>query len=175
MVEKIKFIEVELPIVNHKVDLIANKIEELDNRTVKLDLTRKLRGKNVEFIFKLKVEDGKLIVDPYRIFIFKFFIRRIMRKSIDYVEDSFSANCKNAQLKIKIFLITRKKVPRAVRKALREKAKEEIISEINKQTYEEFFGELLSSRFQKNLSLKLKKIYPLAFCDIVDSFVERKI
>ena len=172
--EKIKFIEVDLPVVEHKAELIANKPEELANRTIKLDLTRRLRGKNVEMIFKIKVKEGKAIATPHRLRIFKFFIRRVIRKSADYIEDSFQAECKNAVLRIKHFLITRKKVSRAVRRAVWQKARVEINEAIKEKTSDEIFHELLSGKFQKELSLKLKKVYPLAFCDIIDIYVEKE-
>lgn len=90
----------------------------------------------------------------------------MVRKGTNYVEDSFSAECKDAFVRIKPFLITRKKVSRAVRKALREKAKEELINYVKGKSAEILFDELLKNSIQKFLSLKLKKIYPLSFCEI---------
>lgn len=173
-VEKKKFFEINLPIINEKIDLISTSEDKLIGRTVKIDLTRRLRGKSLEAIFKIKSENGKLIVKLYRLFIFGYFIRRMMRKSISYVEDSFSAECKNAILRFKPFMITRQKVHRAVLNALRLKTIESIKEDIKDKTYEEVFSELLQNKFQRNLSLKLKKVYPLAFCEIRDVFVEKE-
>ena len=173
MPEKRKFFEVELPLINHKADLIGNSIEDLNNRSVKLDLTRKLRGKSLEMLFKINVKDKKAEAIPKQLRLFLFYLRRAMRKSIDYVEDSFSAECANCILKVKYFLITRKKVSRSVRNALRIKAKEEILAGIKDKKYEDVFLEILSGKFQKDLSLKLKKTYPLAFCEIKDIYVEK--
>ena len=89
-----------------------------------------------------------------------------MRKGTNYVEDSFDTECKNSGLKIKPFLITRRKVSRAVRKALREKAREELIGYVKDKTSDELFEEVIRNQLQKPLSLKLKKIYPLALCEI---------
>ena len=90
----------------------------------------------------------------------------MIRKGTNYVEDSFSAKCKDAQIKIKPFMITRKKVSRAVRKALREKAREELTNYIKNKGKEELFEDLFKNQLQKSLSLKLKKIYPLSLCEI---------
>lgn len=174
MVEQKKFLKLELPIIEQKIELLAANEEELAGRTVKMDLTRKLRGKSLEAIFKIKVSDKKIRAELYRLHLLSYFITRIMRKSVNYVEDSFSSECKNAVLKIKPFLITRKKVSRVIRKALRNKAKEEIQAEIKDKSYEDIFSDILSGKFQKFLSLKLKKIYPLAFCEIRDIFVEQE-
>ena len=95
-----------------------------------------------------------------------YFLKKIVRKGTNYVEDSFSTSCKNGQVRIKPFLITRRKVSRRVRKALREKAHEELINYVKDKKSETLFEDLLKNSIQKPLSLKLKKIYPLSFCEI---------
>jgi len=171
MVEKKKFFEIELPLINEKIELISANEEGLGGRSVKIDLTRRLRGKSLEAIFKIIYEQGKIIVKPSRLTLFGYFIRRMMRKSISYVEDSFDVKCKNATLKIKPFMITRQKVSKSVLNAVRVKAREEIQAEAKEKDYEEIFSDILQNKFQRNLSLKLKKIYPLVFCEIRDIFV----
>ena len=171
MVEKTKFFEIELPLIGEKVELIGKTQDDLIGRTVKIDLTRKLKGKGAEIIFDIKKINEQITSKTKRIHVLGYFIRRMMRKSISYVEDSFDATCKDGVLKIKPFLITRKKVVRAVRTALQAKAKEEIINEVKEKTADEIFAEILFGKLQKNLSLKLKKIYPLALCEVRDIFL----
>lgn len=171
---KKKFFEVELPLINQKVTLQGISISDLDKRTLKIDLTRNLRGRGIEAVFKVNVIEDKTNAEAKRLHLFGFYIRRMMRKSIDYVEDSFSGECKNAVLKIKLFLITRKKVHRSVRKALREKARQEILDYIKDKNYEEIFSEILMNKIQRALSQKLKKIYPLAMCETRDISVIKK-
>ena len=103
-----------------------------------------------------------------------YFLKRMVRKGTNYVEDSFSAKCEDAQMRIKPILITRKKVPRAVRKALRNKAKEELTDYIKDKSSKELFEEIISNKIQKSLSLKLKKIYPLSLCEIRIFKVEKE-
>ena len=166
MVLKKKFFEVDVPLTNTKAEMLAYNIEDLDNRTVKLDLTRQLRGKSIEVVFRVNVENEKPIAKPIKLTLLPFFIRRMLRKNISYVEDSFSAECKDAYLRVKPFLITRKKVSRNVRKALREEAKAWLTDYIKTKDCMEIFSEIIGNRLQKPLSLKLKKIYPLALCEI---------
>jgi ribosomal protein S3AE len=90
----------------------------------------------------------------------------MIRKGTDYVEDSFIAECKDASLKIKPFLITRRKVSKRVRRGLREKAKQEIIKYLKDKPSQKIFEEILKNKMQKDLSILLKKIYPLALCEI---------
>ena len=165
-IQKKKFFEVEIPIVNEKVEIQANSLEELNNKTVKLDLTRQLRGKSVEVVFLLKIKDGKVNVFTKNLTLLSYFIKHMLHTGIDYVEDSFTAESSESRIVIKPFLITRKKVSRAVRNALRNSARNWLIDYIKTKDNTELFQEILSNQLQKSLSLKLKKIYPLAICEI---------
>ncbi len=161
-----KFFDVKVPSLNKEIWLIGYNLEDLNGRTIKYDLTRLLKGKSTLAFFTVKVEKDKAYAVPKKIQILPFFLRRIVRKGTSYIEDSFSTNCKNAQTRIKPILITRRKVSRAIKKALREKAKEFLIEYCKNKTYEQIFDDILKGKIQKPVNLILKKIYPLSFCDI---------
>ncbi len=163
---KKKFFDVDIPVVNKQTQLQAYEVSELGGRFLKYDLTRMLKGKSMMLTLKVIIEKDKATTIPKKIVLLPYFLKRMMRKGTDYVEDSFSAECKDAVLKIKPFLITRRKVSRAVRKALRNKTKEELIDYVKDKNSYELFEELIKNQIQKPLSLKLKKIYPLALCEI---------
>jgi len=164
--EKKKFLSVDVPIINKTIELYGTNIESLNNRTIKLDLSRNLKGKSLELILKVSANPEKAVASPLIIQLLGFFIRRMIRKGTDYVEDSFNAECRDAFLRIKPFLITRKKVSRKTRKGLRDKAKEELLAYIKDMEKDELVKDIISNKLQKTLSLKLKKIYPLALCEI---------
>lgn len=172
---KKKFFDVEIPIINKTTQLQAYELKELDKKFIKYDLTRILRGKSILLQSKIEIKDENAIAVPREIVLMPYFLRRMIRKGTNYIEDSFSTKCKNAQIKIKPFLITRRKVSRAVRNALRKKAKEEIINYTKNKTTETIFKEILKNQMQKELSLKLKKIYPLALCEIKIFKIEKDI
>ncbi len=163
---KKRFFEIEVPLTNSSVDALTYNIESLNNKAIKLDLTRQLRGKSIEVLLKIKVEKGKAIAHPQKLTLLSFYIRRMLRKKISYVEESFLAECKDAQIRIKPFLITRKRVSRRVRNALRKELIDWLQIYVKSKTYQEVFSDIISNRLQKPLSLKLKKIYPLALCEI---------
>jgi len=163
---KKKFFEVEIPLIDSSVELIGDSIESLDKRTIKMDLTRQLRGKSIEVIFKIEVNEKKASAKPVKLLLLPFFIRRVLRKNISYIEDSFSVECQDSWIRIKPYLITRKKVSRRVRKALRQEAKNWLLDYTKNKQYLELFSDILENKLQKALSLKLKKIYPLALCEI---------
>ena len=98
----------------------------------------------------------------------------MVRRGTNYIEDSFSTKCKNAEIRLKPFLVTRRKVSRAVRKALRNKAKEELIEWAKDKNTEILFEDILKNKIQRELSTKLKKIYPLSSCEIRVIKVEKE-
>src|SRR4030042_1004830 len=116
---KKKFFDIEIPLIGKQTQMLAYEIEELDGRFIKYDLTRMLKGKSMILTLKTKVENGEVQTIAKKALILPYFIRRMIRKGTNYIEDSFSAECKDATLRIKPFLITRRKESRAVRGALR--------------------------------------------------------
>lgn len=163
---KKKFFDVEISLINKETQLQAYEIKELENRIINYDLTRILRGKSMMLQVIVNVKGEKVTTIPKKIELMPYFLRRMIRKGTNYVEDSFSLKCKNAQIRIKPFLITRRKVSRAVRKSLRNKAREILIEYVKDKDTETLFKEILKNQIQKPLSLKLKKIYPLSLCEI---------
>lgn len=176
--KKKKFFDVEIPIIKKTTQLYAFELKNLNNKILKYDLTRLLRGKNAILQSKVKADEKTATTVPFEIKILPTFLKKMVRKGTNYVEDSFSTDCADAKIKIKPFLITRRKVSRRVRKALRIKAREELIEYAKTKTAEEIFKDLLKNALQKPLSLKLKKIYPLSLCEIrilkIEKFLEKK-
>jgi len=166
LVRRRKFIDVEVPIIRSKIELIGESASELKNRTINLDMTRQLKGKSVELVLRINLVNDKPVASPYKIKLMAYFIRRMIRKRISYVEDSFQTPSQDSMLIIKPFLITKRRVSRRVRKTLRNKTKNYIEDYIAERKDEEIFSEILSNRMQKSLSLYLKKTYPLSLCEI---------
>jgi ribosomal protein S3AE len=173
--KKKRFFDVEMPLINKQTQILAYELSELENRFIKYDLTRILRGKSILMQFKVSVKDNQAIALPRGILLMPYFLRRMIRKGTDYVEDSFTADCKDATLKIKPFLITRRKVSNRVRRGLREKTKEEIKKYLKDKTAERIFEEILKNKMQKELSLILKKIYPLSLCEVKSMEIEKDL
>ena len=171
---KKRFFDVEIPIIGKQTQLQAYSLEELDKKIIKYDLTRFLRGKSMLLTSEVKIEKEQALSFPKKIVLMPYSLRRMVRKGTNYVEDSFSADCKDTKVRIKPFLVTRRKVSRAVRKALREKAREELTSYVKDKNSKEVFDEIIKNNLQKILSLKLKKIYPLSLCEIRIFQVENK-
>jgi len=165
-IQKKEFFEVKVPMITTKVMLYASSPDELVGRIIKIDLTRSLRGKSLELRLKVKKEGNDLIGIPTEIELIGSFIRRMFRNGIDYVEDSFNAECKDMKVVIKPFMITRNKVSRSIRNELRNKARDFLAGRLKTRSANEIFTDIMTNKLQKELSFKLKKIYPLALCEI---------
>lgn len=163
---KKSFYEVTAPLVSTKIQLYAASPEELHNKTVLIDLTKSLRGKSLELKLRIKNNSGSLQGIPESLNLAGSYIQKIMRAGVDYAEDSFSAECRDGFVKIKPFLLTRKRVPRSVLRALRNEARSFLDIYIKTRASQELMSEIISNKLQKQLSLKLKKVYPLALCEI---------
>ncbi|MEK6890551.1 MAG: hypothetical protein AABX03_00260 [Nanoarchaeota archaeon] len=164
--EKKKFLPVKIPSLNKEFELYGNSISNFDNKTIKLDLTSELRGKGAELRLAINVKDNEAIAHPIELTLMGSYIRRMMRKGTDYVENSFEVKLKDHKVRIKTFLITRKKVSRDVRTALRDTVKKEVIIYVEPKTFENVVLDIVNNKLQKELIVKLKKIYPLALCEI---------
>jgi len=160
------FFEVKTPLTATKIQLYGSSIDELVGKIIRLDLTRSLKGKNFELRMKTIKSGEDLAAEPIKLWLIGSYIRRMMRLSIDYVEDSFDVELKDGKAKIKPFLITRNKVSRAVRKELRNSAKKFIGVYCKTRTSGEMFIDIMTNKLQKELFVKLKKIYPLSLCEI---------
>jgi len=165
MAERKKYIEVQVPFLGESLRVLGTP-QELHDKTIQLDLTRKLRGKGLTVKLRIFNREGKLFAIPNSLTLASAYIRRMMRKRTNYVEDSFQTRCSDVRVTFKPHLITRKKVSRVVRKNLRNTTKEFIIEYCKEKDYMTVCQEIFDGSLQKALLPKLKKVYPLSFCDI---------
>jgi hypothetical protein len=60
--------------------LYAYDQKELENKYIKYDLTRMMRGKGLLLTLKVKLKDGKLVSYPKKMVILPYFIRGLLKK-----------------------------------------------------------------------------------------------
>lgn len=166
--KKKKFYNIEMPLIRKTTQLQALELKELDNRYIKYDLTRSLKGKSTVITLRTKYDSETETVTtvPKELRVLPCYIKRMVRRGTNYVEDSFPTEAQDAQVRIKPFLVTRRKVSRAVRKALRNATKDELVLWAKENTVDTLFSDVMRNKIQRDLSAKLKKIYPLSLCEI---------
>ena len=173
--KKKRFYTVQMPLIRKETQLQALEPKDLEGRYIKYDLTRILKGKSSIITFKTNFEGENLIASPKEFKLMAYYLKRMVRRGTNYVEDSFETEGKDSVVRLKPFLVTRRKVSRAVRKTLRNKVKEELVNWAKELTTEKMFEEILKNKIQKELNVKLKKIYPLSLCEIRVIKVERDL
>lgn len=163
---KKKFYAVEAPLVSTPVELYLVALEDAGGRTVSLDLSRSLRGRSGVLVFRVLVEGEKLRAVPLRFTLAGSHVRKVMRRGADYIEDSFVVSGKSGDVLLKPFLLARRKVSRSVCGALREEAKKILEGWVKVRDAEELFSDIMAGKIQKELSQKLRKVYPLAVAEV---------
>jgi ribosomal protein S3AE len=163
---KKSFFEIRAPMTATKIQIYGASEDEIVGKVVKLDLTRSLKGKNFELRMRIAKKENVLEAEPISLGLVGAYIRRMMRTGIDYVEDSFVAECKDAKVRVKPFMIARNKVSRAVRRELRNSSKKFLEEYLKARTAKEGFNDVMTNKIQKELFVRLKKVYPLALCEI---------
>jgi len=171
---KLKFFEVELSLIGKKVPILGKNLEDLKDRRIIFDMTRELNGKMAEAKFAVKIKDNKAYGDIVYFGLIQNYARRLVRKGTSPVEDSFVAVSKDGfKLRIKPLLVTRKKVPRSIRRSLRKKARELITNFVEKNEKDKIFHSIINYIMQRQIMIELKKIYPLLICEIRRIGVEK--
>jgi len=164
---KKKFHALNVEVFNKPIiQIYSENLENELGKKINFDLTRYLKGKSSEAKLVVGKSGSNYIAKFESLKILPFYIKRSVRKGTSYVEDSFVVKVKDAYLRIKPFLLTRKKVHRSVRKSLRENAKSFVEKLLREKTREEVFRLIISLELQRIMNKKLRKTYPLAFCDI---------
>ena len=90
------------------------------------------------------------------------FVKRIVRKNIDRLDNEFSFTTKDGQkLVLKTLVLTRHKTHRSTRAAIQHQLEENLRNEISKMDLGTLFTNVTSYKIQLPLKRKLTKIYPL--------------
>ena len=165
--EKKKIFDIELNAIRQKTSAMSVSMDMLIGKVVKLDMAKVLRGKNLDAAFIISKKDDHLEGMFLSINLIPAYVKRMMRKGISWIEDSFVAASKDGiRLQIKPFMITKKKIHRSVKNALRRRTKETLTTFVSERNAQDVFSAIVYSELQKSLPHDLKKIYPLALCEI---------
>ena len=150
------------------IDLIDTKVlvNAKPGSILKYDLTRYCRGRVTDATLEVIEDKGQLKAIFKRLRLVQSYVKRLVRKGTSWVEDSFQVKAKDKLMRIKPLLVTRKKVSRSIKKHLREKCRELIEKFVTKSTARDVFNAIITGVLQKSMSKELKRIYPLAVCEI---------
>lgn len=126
------------------------------------------KKQNSKMVFKVtSVKDSKAHTEIIAYEMLQAFVRRLNRKEANKTEDSFICETKdNVKVVFKPVLVTNNKTSNLVLTSLRLKTREFITENVKDITYMDVINDVISSNIQKSLRTVLKKIYPLAVCEL---------
>ena len=131
-------------------------------------LTRDPKKQNVNVTFLVThIAENKGMTRLIKYLIIPSSMKRLVRRNKSKVTDSFVAISANGEkLRVKPVLTTRSQGNKSVETALRMGMRAYIIKLLRKTKTDDFFTMIVLSKLQKEASLILKKIFPLAICEI---------
>lgn len=155
---------------------ITLKSENIAGKNIKADLSILARGKLGEIKGVVKeLKENKILVDATVLKLYPSYIRRFVRRGVIKIDDSFIITTSDKKkLRIKPTFVTRKKVKGAVETALRKEERDFLAKLCTGYSKDDLFIAIINGDIQKQLSKKLKKVYPLSFCEIREIKLEKK-
>lgn len=158
------------------ISIMAKEANVLIGKNVKIDLAGFARGRLGEISGKIKeIKEGNAILEPKGIRLYPSYIKRFVRRGVTKIEESFIVETSDkVKVRIKPTFITRKKVKGGVGAALRKEVRDFTEKLVGVYKVEELFVAVIRGEIQKKISKKLKKVYPLSFCEIQEIIIKGK-
>lgn len=153
--------------------------EELVGKTLGLNLatiTNDMKKQNINVTFKVVgVHEGKGQTQLVNYVLVPSYIKRLIRRKREKIEDSFLARTKDGKVvRVKPIAITNSDTYNSIITKIRLGMKAMIKNALKEKTFEEFINDLMSMKFQKEMKEKLNKIYPLKYVDVRQILLEEK-
>lgn len=127
------------------------------------DLTGNPKDQNIYVDFKINSVDGSVLKTSLVGFsLTSSYVKRLVRKNSDRIDENFTLKSKDGKIILmKNLMVSRNKLKRSIRTALRKKLHELIKEELKKVDFESFITSLVNNKLRTELKKKLNKITPL--------------
>jgi ribosomal protein S3AE len=168
---KFRFFEIEIPEINQITRLGGKSETALVGKISKFPLADAVRGKSGEIKYVIeKRKDGKdaLVGKIKGVRLFLSYISRFARRGVTNINESCKivVDSGKSNVQIKTIIMARKKVGGAVKRHIRNEGYAFLQKTLQDARPEEVFSMILRNELQQKLGQRLKKIYPLAYCEI---------
>ncbi len=152
-------------------ETVAFNSDSLIGRTTSfnlMNLTRDMKKQNMVVKFKIKeVKDGKALTEIVGYNMVPAYVKRVIRTGRTKIDDSVKYVTRDKiKVRIKPLILTRSIINKSVVKCLRKQSREFLKEFIEKQDYENIFSSIISYIVQRKLKSFLRKISPIAVCEI---------
>ena len=145
--------------------------DEMIGKTISMNLsmiTKDMKKQNVIMSFRVKeVKENKGLTELTGYALSLAYIKRLVRRKRDKIDDSFLAKCKEGKsIRIKTVAMTNSKTYESASSAIRLSLRAKIKKALKEMSFEEFVNALVNVRLQKEWKTSLSKIYPLKFLEV---------
>jgi small subunit ribosomal protein S3Ae len=139
------------------------------------DLTNDFRKSHIKLLFKIdKVEDGIALTHFKGHSLTSDYLRRMIRRRKSRIDGVYTVETKDgAQLKVKPFAITEKRIQNSQKKQIRSVMKETIANSGKARTLNSFLIEILEGRIGSDIYKNCKKFYPVKRVEIYKTEILR--
>ena len=133
-----------------------------------MSLTNDIKLQHITLKFKIiGADNDKATADLIGFEIIPPAIRRLVRRGVDRIDDSFICETvDNKKIRVKPFILTKSYARGLVGNRLRKAMIDYIAKEAKKVTFDDLVKNLLGNKFQTSIKAELKKIYPIKSCEI---------
>ncbi len=144
---------------------------DMVGKTISLNLSMVLndmKKQNIITSFRVKeTKDDKGLTELVGYSLGLSFIKRLVRRRRDKVDDSFLAKSKDDKvLRVKTVVMTNARTYGSANTAIRLSLRAKIKKALKEMTFEEFVNSLINIRLQKDWKSSLNKIYPVKFLEV---------
>jgi len=151
--------------------------EDLVGKTISLTLSMVLndmKKQNIITSFRVKeTKDNKGLTELVSYSLSLAYIKRLVRRRRDKVDDSFLAKSKDDKiLRIKTVVMTNSRTYASANSAIRLSLRAKIKKTLKEMSFEEFVNGLINIRLQKEWKSSLNKIYPVKFLEVRHAGIE---
>ncbi len=145
---------------------MAESPEDLIGRFVTMNmmyLTNDPRKQGINVLFRIKKTEGSAgIAEVYGYNLINAMIKRLVRKRTKRIDDSFILKTKDDKyIIVKPFIVTRIRVSKATKSAIRKYTRAFFLDYFENHTYEEFYKAVLNDTLTSELKSRLYKISPI--------------
>lgn len=149
----------------------ANEPTEVEGRSIIANLmvlTGNAKRQNTNLVFQVrKVQGDKAHTELISYHVVPSSIKRMMRRNKSRIDDSFVCKTSDGRLvRMKPFLLTASLARRAATTTIRRVAKQHVVREVAKVSFDALAQDLVSGKFQKSLRESLNHIFPVVGSEI---------
>lgn len=152
-------------------ETLASNVNSIIGRVVSTNyvmIGSNVKKQSVNLLFKVReAKDDKLFTELVGYDLLGSFVKRLVRKQRSKIDDSIDVETKDKiKVKIKLLMLSKRITTSSKLSAVRINSRQLLKTSFEKEDFNTMVDMILKDRLQIFLKNRLKKIYPLAVCEV---------